>query len=91
MSEREISKPAILGAPYDLSPENQESQEELRDKFFHPEENVGINDGLVSDPVEQIGGLILNFQRRLDILEDNLAKMFKQIGHADGWNRLINS
>jgi len=76
-SECEVSKPAILGAPYES--ENQVSQEELENEFFH------------ADPVAQVGALILGFERHLQTLEDNLAKLFKQIGHQDEWNRILNS
>jgi len=88
LEEREVSKPAILGAPYDLSPENQESQEDLKDKFFHSEEDTHVNSGLISDPIEQVAAFILDFQRRLDRIEDNLSKLFKEIGHEHTWTKI---
>lgn len=81
VDERTTSKPAILGAPYDLSPENQEDQKDLENKFFH----------YTPDPVQQVAALVFGFERHLDTLEDNLAKMFKQMGHGDEWNRISNS
>jgi len=51
-------------------------------------EEAGINDEFFSDPVEQIGRLILDFQRRLDGIEDNLARLFKEIGHEHTWSKI---
>jgi hypothetical protein len=109
--ERNISKPSILGAPYDLTVpvEGEEATAKETGLTAHEayaETLIQHNEGGTAtiehqsdgddeiaqpDPVQQVGAIILGFQRELETLQDNLAKMFKQMGHLDEWNRILKS
>jgi hypothetical protein len=110
--ERNISKPSIMGAPYDLTAPVKGEETMVKKTGLtayeayagtliqhndeaatieHQSDDDDEDEIAQPDPVQQVGAIILGFQRELETLQDNLAKMFKQMGHLDEWNRILKS
>jgi anthranilate phosphoribosyltransferase len=97
--ERTVSKPRILEAPYDLSPEATGNQisPQWDETIGSGVESEEITREVVDQTIENLKQLnvftsavaaIVNLQRDVDRLNDNIARAFKEIGHGDTWTKI---
>ncbi len=40
--------------------------------------------------VETLASTVVNLQREVDLLQDSIARAFKEIGHGDTWAKIIH-
>jgi len=126
VNNRKISKPAVLGAPYDFGskgstepqiveeagisgltayknfteavqelPEDhplvQAAHEALTSTTIEHQEEEGEEVTEEELAIHAIAQIALLSNQNLEILKGNLAKMFRQMGHEQEWNKIINS